>query len=153
VVEESNRIRVRRHLLSEDGRIQEVAAPREVPPDEVLILQPYGSLFFASTPKFEGQLPKVTKATRNAVVIIRLRGVDQLGLSLIEVLRRYARDLAATGSVLKLTVSSPQVMKQLKSTGLLAELGRENVYQSTEWLGEALQSAVGDARERIAPSS
>ena len=152
VVEESNRIKVRRHLLSDDGRIQEVAPPKEVPPDEILVLQPYGSLFFASTPGFEGQLPKVTEATRNAVVIIRLRGVDQLGLSLIEVLRRYARELAATGSVLKLTVSSPQVMKQLKSTGLLAELGRENVYRSTEWVGQALERAVDDARTRIAAS-
>jgi SulP family sulfate permease len=149
VVEESNRIRVRRQVLSEDGRIQEVAAPREVPPDEVLILQPYGSLFFASTPTFEGQLPAVTPATRNAVVIIRLRGVDQLGLSMIEVLRRYARELAVAGSVLKLTVSSPRVMKQLKSTGLLSELGRENVYRSTEWLGQSLERAVADAREHI----
>jgi SulP family sulfate permease len=149
VVEESNRIRVRRQVLAEDGRIQEVAAPREVPPDEVLILQPYGSLFFASTPTFEGQLPAVTPATRNAVVIIRLRGVDQLGLSMIEVLRRYARELAVARSVLKLTVSSPRVMKQLKSTGLLAELGRENVYRSTEWLGQSLERAVADAREHI----
>ena len=150
VVEESNRINVRRHLISDDGRIQEVAAPKEVPPDQILILQPYGSLFFASTPKFEAELPGVAKATRNAVVIIRLRGVDQLGLSLIEVLRRYARELAATGSILKLTVSSPRVMAQLKSTGLLAELGRENVYRSTEWLGQSLEQAVGDAREYLA---
>jgi hypothetical protein len=40
-------------------------------------------------------------------------------------------------------------MKQLKSTGLLAELGRENVYRSTEWLGQSLERAVADAREHI----
>ncbi|UUT36280.1 SulP family inorganic anion transporter [Microbacterium elymi] len=40
-------------------------------------------------------LPTVSGDSSHAVVIVRLRGTDQLGLALIAVLRRYAHELAA----------------------------------------------------------
>ena len=71
--------------------------PRDRRATTVVILQPYGSLFFASAPIFEHQLPAVSRESQGAVVIIRLRGTDQIGLSLIDVLRRYAHDLRDAG--------------------------------------------------------
>ena len=105
----------------------------------------YGSLFFASAPIFEHQLPEVTPESQNSVVIIRLRGTDQIGLSLIEVLRRYANDLRAAGSSLKLVISEKLVFDQVQVSGLADELGAGNVYRSTEWIGETVRRAYADA--------
>jgi SulP family sulfate permease len=147
VAQQSNRLRVRRVVFAADGRMREIDPPRRVPPREILMLQPYGSLFFASAPTFERQLPAVTEESANSVVIVRLRGTDDVGLAFVEVLRRYAHDLAAVESSLKLVVSEPVVIRQLEAGGLVAEIGAANIYRGTEWVGEALRRAYDDARE------
>lgn len=150
VARQSNRLRVRQVHLDESGRMRESDPPATVGRREVIVLQPYGSLFFASAPSFERQLPSVDDETAGSVVIIRLRGTDELDLALIDALRRYARGLAAAGSQLKLVVSETGVFQQLRASGLLAELGEDNVYQGTEWIGKAVQLAWSDARRSVA---
>ena len=150
VGEQSNKVSVRRLVITEDGRTREEAAPETVPGHTVVVLQPYGSLFFASAPVFRDQLPLVTRDSAGSVVVVRLRGVDQLGLSLIEVLDRYARQLAEHGSSLKLVVGNTRVRAQLEHEGLLDLLGADNVYLGTEWLGETVRRAYDDAVREVA---
>jgi len=150
VGEQSNKVSVRRLVITEDGRTREEAAPEAVPGHAVVVLQPYGSLFFASAPVFRDQLPLVTRDSAGSVVVVRLRGVDQLGLSLIDVLDRYARQLAEHGSSLKLVVGNTRVRAQLEHEGLLDLLGADNVYLGTEWLGETVRRAYDDAAREVA---
>ena len=147
VAQQSNRVRVRQVHVLDDGRMRESSPPTTVEAGDVMILQPYGSLFFASAPIFEHQLPAVSRASKGAVVIIRLRGTDQIGLSLIEVLRRYAHDLRDADAALKLVISEKQVLDQVLLSGLADELGPGNIYRSTEWIGETVRRAYADARE------
>jgi SulP family sulfate permease len=149
VAQQSNRLRVRRVVFADDGRMREIDPPRHIPPREIVVLQPYGSLFFASAPTFERQLPEVTADSTHSVVIVRLRGTDDVGLAFVEVLRRYARDLATVGSSLKLVVSEPLVIRQLEAGGLSAELGDGNIYRGTEWVGAAVRQAYDDARAEL----
>lgn len=152
VAQQSNRVRVRQVHVHDSGRIRESDPPATIPAGEVVVLQPYGSLFFASAPVFEHQLPAVSRASAGSVVIVRLRGTDQIGLSLIEVLRRYAHDLRDAGSSLKLVISEQRVLDLVESSGLAAELGSDNVYRSTEWVGETLRRAYSDALDQLAQS-
>jgi SulP family sulfate permease len=147
VGQQSNRVRVRQVHVRDAGRIRETDPPARIPAGEIVILQPYGSLFFASAPVFENQLPAVDRDSKGAVVIIRLRGTDQIGLSLIEVLRRYARELRDAGAWLKLVISEKRVFDQVQTSGLAEELGPGNVYRSSEWVGETVRRAYADARE------
>lgn len=150
VVQQSNRIRVRRVVIEAEGRVRETDPGPMVPAGEVVVLQPYGSLFFASAPVFESRLPAVAETSRGSVVILRLRGVDQLGISLVEVLRRYADDLREHGSALRLVVSSDEVVAQLRHGGVTEIVGDEGVYHGTAWLGETLRAAYEDALEWVA---
>jgi len=149
VAQQSNRVRVRRVVFADDGRMREIDPPHRIPPHEIVVLQPYGSLFFASAPTFERQLPEVTAESTHSVVIVRLRGVDEVGLSFVEVLRRYARDLRAVDSGLKLVVSEARVIRQLEAGGLRAEMGEANLYRGSEWVGAALRRAYDDARDEL----
>lgn len=144
VAQQSNRVRLVRLEIEAEGRMREVEAPTEVPGRRVLVLQPYGSLFFASAPMFRSLLPEVTSASQQAVVILRLRGVDQLGLTLIEVLRRYATDLQAHDGTLKLVLSDHQVAHQVRGEGLVDLIGEENLYLGNEWLGATVHQAYDD---------
>ncbi|MFC8680604.1 SulP family inorganic anion transporter [Microbacterium ureisolvens] len=149
VAEQSNSVRVRAVHLAEDGRMREADPPPVVPPGEVLVLQPYGSLFFASAPVFERQLPDVSRESSGSVVIVRLRGTDEIGLSHVEVLRRFAHELRDAGSTLKVVATADRVISQLEAGGLTADIGVDNVYRGTEWVGEGLRRAYADAREEI----
>ena len=93
VISQSNRVEVKRRIYGEDGTVREADPPAVLPPRTVLVLQPYGSLFFASAPTFEAELPAVEDTSVGSVVILRLRGRSDLGGTFMEVLRRYAESL------------------------------------------------------------
>ena len=148
VAHQSNRVKVRQLNLAADGALRESEPPTVLPPRTAVVLQVFGSLFFASAPTFERQLPAVGPTTHGSVVVLRLRGIDQIGLSHIEVLRRYANTLRTAGCTLKIVASEPQVLQQLDT--LSTDIGPANIYAGTEWIGTALRTAYHDALDEIA---
>lgn len=128
----------------ENGQYQEVPPPTRLPDAQVTILTPLGSLFFAGAVEFEEDLPSAAEAHR-AVVIVRLRGRKEVGSTFLRVIERYARVLEKNGGKLILVGVSQPVHEQLRRTGMLAELGAENVYLATGFLGESAQQAWADA--------
>lgn len=150
VADQSNHIRVRELTIEPDGRTRELDPPTDVPGGRAIVLQPYGSLFFASAPVFEKQLPIVGQASGGSVVIVRLRGIDQIGLSHVDVLRRYADQLRAVGSSMKVVAAEDAVIARLEAGGLTADIGAENVYKGNEWIGAAVHRAYDDAVSEIA---
>lgn len=149
VAQQSNRLRVRQLEIHSEGRMREVDPVPVVPPREVVVLQPYGNLAYATAPVFDEQLPKVEATSRGSVVIFRLRGVDELGLSLVAVLERYLHDLEQHGSTLWLVVAGARIRNQLAAGGLLDRLGPDRVYESSEWIGEAVHRAHRDALDWV----
>jgi len=149
VIEQSNRVVIRQLQLDEHGHIRESDPPDVVPPDEVLMLQPFGSLFFASATTFAEQLPVVTTATRHSVVIFRMRGIDDLGVSIANVIVRYAADLAGADSRLLVNGGEP-LLGQLTKNGVLDKIGPHNFYLGNEWHGRTLARADADGRVWIA---
>ncbi len=144
VVQQSNRVTIHRLLLDHRSHIREVEPPTQVPSDEVLILQPYGNLFFASATAFAEQLPTVGPDTRHAVVILRLRGIDDLGVSVSQIVASLAHELEESGS--RLIVNGGKTLhEQMSRSGLLATLGEENFFHSGEWQGRALAKANAEA--------
>ncbi|WP_220187616.1 SulP family inorganic anion transporter, partial [Pseudonocardia pini] len=131
--------------LGPDGRVRESEPVAEVPPGEVVVLQPYGSIFFASAAALEARLPAVTPQSRDAVVILRLRGVEDAGGTFLDVVDRYAAALRGAGCRLVLVADSPVLLRQLRVTGVLAAVGEENVYRGDEWVGRAVRRAHRDA--------
>jgi len=145
VVRQSNQFMLRRWQLDESGDPIETDPPRELPAHEVLVLQPYGSLFFAAAPSFEAALPVVTAASRNAVVIVRLRGRSDLGSTFLDVLRRYATALAAAGSKLVVVSTSERIEEQLAVARIVEVIGAENIYRGDERVGATVRRANADA--------
>ena len=124
----------------EDEQYEENPAPAQLPDGEVTILMPLGSLFFAGAAEFEEDLPSASEA-RRAVVILRLRGRKEVGSTFLRVIDRYAKTLQKNRGKLMLVGVSQPVYDQLRRTGMLAELGEENVYLATRLLGESASQA------------
>ena len=145
VIRQSNDLVVKQLVLEEKG-VREIEPLLEIPADEVIVIQPYGSLFFASATVFEGLLPEVTSASRNSVVIVRLRGRTDLGSTLMEILSRYAEALHGSESKLMLISDNKHVLDQLGVTGVTDAIGEDNLYRSDEWLGHTVRRAHSDAQ-------
>ena len=90
VINVSNRLEVMRWVRDDQGMYEE-EPPSEVGTAEVIVLQPYGQLFFASADVLDEELPAVTKETSNSVVVIRLRGTHTLGSTLVGVIWKQKR--------------------------------------------------------------
>lgn len=144
VVRQSNTVTIRQRVY-EDGHVVETDPAAVLPAAEVVVLQPYGSLFFAAAPVFEAALPAVGRDSRHTVVILRLRGRSDLGTTFMDVLRRYALSLSEVGSRLVIVSASERIQEQLAVTGVTAVIGADAIYPGDERVGATLRRAYDDA--------
>ena len=145
VVRQSNQVTIKRWLVNPDGDLIETEPPAQLSAHDVVVLQPYGSLFFAAAPVFETALPAVTDASRHSVVLLRLRGRSDLGTTFMDVLNRYAQSLAALDSKLVIVSANQRIQEQLSVTGITDVIGAENIYTGDERVGATLKHAYADA--------
>jgi len=139
-----------REIVMTGGLPEERPAPRELPSDSVTVLLPCGSLSFAAAHALAAALPRVGEA-RRPVVLLLLRGRQDVGVTFIRVITRYARALRANEGQLMLVGASEQVVRQLRRTGALDVLGASNVFAATSRYGEAFLRAHEPAESRLRP--
>ncbi len=151
---QSNRVVVKHWVFDDDrGFPIEAEPPAEVPAREVVVLATYGSLFFASAPAFEAQLPRPVGTDTRGVVVLRLRAKDELGSTVVKVLIKYAEQLAATGSRLMLAGVTPGVRRQVDDTGLTALLGADAIFLAQNRVGLSVREAMKHAEQWIEEST
>jgi len=149
VVRQSEQVRISRLVFDDQPWPFEADPPETVEPNELIVLMPYGSLFFAAAPVFEEALPDVMPTSNRSVVVISLHGKKDLGNTFMRILRRYNSRLVEQDCRLYLSGVGPRVFEQLVDTGALPEIGDANVYRDQERIGAALIEAVAEARKWI----
>jgi SulP family sulfate permease len=80
------------------------------------------------------------------VVILRLRGRQNVGATLVEVLATYAEKLKAGGGRLYLTGIGESAYDQIARSGKLRLTGPVRVYAATATRGESTDEAYRDAQ-------
>lgn len=128
---------------------QEQDAPTNLPAKAITILHVYGSVFYASADILQKALPSPYTADRS-VVILGLRGRNELGSTFISLLKRYATDLCDRNSKLMLAGVAPEVIQQLVKTGVTDTIPSTDIFPATDVFGESLQGAQADAEEWLA---
>lgn len=93
--------------------------------------------------------PETADGVPMAVVIVTLRGRNELGSTFIQTIDRYEKTLLSNGGKLMLSGVSEPVYAQLDRTGMLDSMGSENIYKETSFLGESSQRAYKDGQARL----
>jgi SulP family sulfate permease len=150
VIHQSTRLVTKRLVFREDGTVEETEPPETVPPGDAVVLQPYGAIFFATASTLMDQMPEVMSDSRHSVVILRIRGADDAGATLLDVLGTYARDLRAVDSKLMIVTDNERVIRQLHVTRATDVIGSDNVYRGTRIIGAATRRALADAHTWVA---
>ena len=149
VFQQSNTLRVVEWISEDGGWPMERPAPGQLASNRVTTLYVYGHLFYAAAATLENSLPAVADANR-PVVILLLRGYEDIGSTVSGVLRRYAQALQANNGKLILSGVAPELRSQFQRTGMLDILGQENIFLATPVLGEAGNAALRAARDWLA---
>ena len=145
VNESSTDISVVELVKRDDGLIEEHKAPRQLQSNKVTVLDIYGHLFYAGARTLARLLP-APQGAQKPVVILRLRGRNNVGATLVEVLANYADKLQEADGRLYLTGISEGAYEQVVRTGKLRLTGPVRAYEATPVRGQSTQEAVADAR-------
>lgn len=141
-------MRIKRIVPQADGSFIEDTVPESLPDEEIVVLLPVGSLFYAGAAEFEERLPEVGDAHRS-VVIIGLRDRDEIGSTFVRIIERYAKQLDATGNKLILAGMNERILKQLQDKELMALLGEEDIFAAEEEYFGPLKKALAAANNWI----
>ena len=148
VVDQSNQLKVFAWEIKEGEYPVEKPAPDELLPEDIVVLVPMGSLFFAAAPIFEEKLPELDKAHRS-VVIISLRGYENVGSTFLTVLEKFHTAMVEHDSKLILAELSDDLWGQLAHTGHIQLFGRDQVYEATDRVAESIYIAYADAQKWV----
>jgi SulP family sulfate permease len=140
------------------GRTIEARPPRVVSVGEVVVLDAYGSLFYAGARTLQRHLPVPVarqgggdgdtaddRPVAGPVVILRLRGRTTLGATFLKVIGDYARALRDTHGALYLTGVDPELAADWERDGTVRGLAGVHVLPATPRLGESTWAAFSSA--------
>lgn len=144
VIGSSSDISVVQLVEQQDGRIEEHRPPRQLASNQVTVLDVYGHLFYAGAHSLDNLLPS-PEGAQNPVVILRLRGRQSIGATLIEVLDKYARKLHKAGGRLYLTGLSKGVYDQVQRIDKLHFRDSVQAYEATPTIWESTRNAYANA--------
>jgi SulP family sulfate permease len=149
--QESLDLRVTRLVPVGEGRFQESPVPHGLADHDVVILDVYGSLFYAGARTLQRRLPDPKDAVA-PVVVLRLRGRTTLGATFQRVVGDYAKTLTARDGCLFLSGLDAEVARRWEQTGFPESAGRVRLYRATPTIGESTYAAfLGASGHGVAP--
>ena len=132
-------------VSGDGGLIERDEVAEQVRDGEVMVLAAQGSLFFAGARSLQERLPDA-RGSRGAVVVLRMRGHEEIGATFIDVLDDYAEDLEAGGGRLYLTGITQRMARQLRLSAKLDVGETVHLSRAEPRLGAATAAAAADAR-------
>lgn len=145
VIGESSRLDLKRLIVAKDGGIREVEPPATLGSREVVVIQPYGTVFFASAQSLVEQLPQVVPETQRSVLILRLRGEQAPSATLIGSLVRYGARLREAGCRFVVVTTSDELIDNLDEAETMRDLPGLRTYRGSDRLGATVRQAYVDA--------
>ncbi|WP_322919157.1 SulP family inorganic anion transporter [Nocardioides renjunii] len=142
-------LRVVRLRPTGTGTFHESPAPARLESRQVLLLDIYGSLYYAGARTLQAHLPD-PEGSDHPAVVLRLRGRAMLGATSYVVLSDYAAKVAAVGGRLYLAGLDPAVITQLRRNRTVEHAGDVVLFEATDVVGEASLGAYTEAEEWLA---
>ena len=140
-------LKVVRLIPDDRGRFMEAPVPPRLDDDDIVVLDVYGSLFYAGARTLQLRLPDPSHARRPAV-ILRLRGRTTLGATFYAVIGEYARQLASNDGRLYLSGLDDSVALRWERDGLFKQAGSVKLHRATPLVGESTYDAFLGAQAR-----
>lgn len=131
-------------VVTENGGLVEQPPPASLTNGQTVVLDVYGSLFYAGARTLQARLPNPAGA-RDVAVVLRLRGRTTFGATFFKVVVDYVTSLDANGGRLYLTGLDPTVVSRLEAAPTPLT-GAARLFVETPEIGASTRRALADAR-------
>ncbi len=137
------------YAINESGTLAELRDPKERPHPEISIIHVEGELFFGAADLFQEQVRSLADNQNIRVFILRMKNARHLDASTVMALENLHDYLRETGRHLIISGSNPEVTRVLENSGLLRQIGRENIFPAEANATMATRNALKRAKELL----
>lgn len=145
----SRLVKLHRRQLTSEGWFEEIPMPQEIENEAVHIFAVDGDLHFAGARMLENQWPKLDPQTRQPVIILELRGRNNIGATLTEVIENFYDKVKKAGGRFYITElgensyasfqaqAAPEVLggiRMLRKDSIVGKSTRQAVLEAQDWL-------------------
>jgi SulP family sulfate permease len=143
-------VKLHRWRLLSDGRFEQIPLPRELENEAVYVFAVDGSLHFAGARMLENQWPKLEPHTRRPVIILELRGRNNIGATLTEVLLAFYEKIEKAGGRFYITELGERSYATLRTQAASENLGGMRILKQEAIIGNSTEQAVIEAQAWLA---
>ena len=138
------------YSFNDEGNLYEISDKQTRPNPQISIVHVEGELFFGAAELFRDQVRTVSDDPNLKIIILRLRNAYHLDATSVMALMELLRYLREHNRHLIISGVRKDVYRVCRDSGLLDELGRENIFvASTQNPNLATRNALKRARELI----
>lgn len=137
------------YSINETGNLAELTDPSKRPHPQISIIHVEGELFFGAADLFQEQVRRLAEDQNIRVFILRMKNARHLDASTVMAMENLHDYLQQTGRHLLISGSNPDVTKVLRNSGLLDQIGRENLFPAEANPTVATRNALKRAQQLL----
>lgn len=142
----SRLVKLHRRRLLNDGRFEETDLPPEIEDKAIHIFSVDGDLHFAGARILENQWPKLSPHIRNPVIILDLRGRNNIGATLTEVIEKFYDRIKESNGRFYITELGQNSYASFHSQASFEVLRGVHIVKKKQIIGESTRQAALEAQ-------
>jgi SulP family sulfate permease len=137
------------YAINEGGNLVALDDPSQRLHPQISIIHVEGELFFGAADLFQEQVRSLADNQNIRVFILRMKNARHLDASTVMAMEYLHDYLRKTGRYLLISGSSPEVTRVLDNSGLLDQIGKENIFPAEANPTVATRNALKRAKELL----
>src|SRR5581483_4882057 len=137
------------YTFNESGILSELTDPAKRPNPQISIIHVEGDLFFGAADLFQEHLRRQAEDENIRVFILRMKNARHLDASTVMAMETLHDYLRQTGRHLIISGCNADVLRVLQRSGLLAQMGAENVFPAEVNLTMSTKRALQRASQLL----
>ncbi|HTT57182.1 MAG TPA: SulP family inorganic anion transporter [Opitutaceae bacterium] len=137
------------YAFNESGQLGEVSDPAKRSNPQISIIHVEGELFFGAADLFQEQVRRLAEDANIRVFILRMKNARHLDASTVMAIENLHDYLRRNDRYLIFSGCNAEVMRVMRKSGLLAEVGPENVFPAEVNLTMSTKRALQRATELL----
>jgi len=137
------------YSINESGNLAELNDPSKRTHPEISIIHVEGELFFGAADLFQEQVRRLAENQNIRIFILRMKNARHLDASTVMALEALHDYLRETDRYLLISGSNPEVTAVLRNSGLLDQIGENNIFPAETNPTAATRHALKRAQELL----
>ncbi|WP_461490804.1 SulP family inorganic anion transporter, partial [Pontibacter sp. HJ8] len=143
----SRLVKLHRRALVNEGLFKEIEMPAEIENEAIHILAVDGDLHFAGARILENQWPLLAPQTRRPVIILEMRGRNNIGATLTEVIENFYEKIKKAEGRFYITELGENSFASFQAQATPKVLEGIQLLKKNEIVGESTRQAVSEAQD------